>query len=248
MTARACLALVALTAACRFNPTIHDGEFRCGAGMSCPAGQSCGSDGICRIGGALGDASVSPDAAPSCTPLLCETQNKNCGQYFNGCETVSCGTCELGTCAGGGMSNVCGTGGVCMPKTCADVGDRCGKISDGCTDVLDCRCTAPQVCGIYNSRCCTPVTCTAGECGRKPDGCGGIAICTGTCGTPQSCGGGGTANACGGGILSSCVPTTCVKQMKNCGKISDGCSDVLDCGTCMSPRECGGNGIANVCG
>jgi hypothetical protein len=44
-----------------------------------------------------------------------------------------------------------------------------------------------------------------------------------------------------------CVPTTCIIQGKNCGMISDGCNQVLDCGTCHPPLRCGVN-TANVCG
>jgi hypothetical protein len=44
-----------------------------------------------------------------------------------------------------------------------------------------------------------------------------------------------------------CMPTTCIIQGKNCGQISDGCNQVLDCGTCHPPLRCGVN-TANVCG
>jgi chitinase len=47
---------------------------------------------------------------------------------------------------------------------------------------------------------------------------------------------------------SSCTPTTCSAQGKNCGSISDGCSGTLNCGSCTSPQTCGGGGTANVCG
>ncbi len=46
---------------------------------------------------------------------------------------------------------------------------------------------------------------------------------------------------------TSCVPTTCAAQGKNCGVISDGCGGTLVCGACASPEICGGNGVANVC-
>jgi chitinase len=47
---------------------------------------------------------------------------------------------------------------------------------------------------------------------------------------------------------SSCTPTTCAAQGKNCGSISDGCGGTLSCGGCTSPQTCGGGGTANVCG
>ncbi|HSQ67924.1 MAG TPA: hypothetical protein VLM85_32160 [Polyangiaceae bacterium] len=47
---------------------------------------------------------------------------------------------------------------------------------------------------------------------------------------------------------STCTPTTCAAQGKNCGTISDGCGGTLSCGTCTSPQTCGGGGTPNVCG
>src|SRR3989442_7126848 len=42
---------------------------------------------------------------------------------------------------------------------------------------------------------------------------------------------------------SSCTPTTCSAQGKNCGSISDGCGGTLNCGTCPAGQAC----ISNVC-
>ena len=47
---------------------------------------------------------------------------------------------------------------------------------------------------------------------------------------------------------STCTPTTCAAQGKNCGSISNGCGGTLSCGNCTSPQTCGGGGTANVCG
>jgi poly(3-hydroxybutyrate) depolymerase len=46
----------------------------------------------------------------------------------------------------------------------------------------------------------------------------------------------------------TCTPTSCAEQGKNCGTISDRCSDTLSCGSCAAPETCGGGGVANVCG
>jgi hypothetical protein len=59
------------------------------------------------------------------------------------------------------------------------------------------------------------------------------------------------ALGCGGKSSESgspCMPTTCLAQAKNCGTISDGCSAVLNCGTCTGSETCGGGQVANVCG
>jgi hypothetical protein len=47
---------------------------------------------------------------------------------------------------------------------------------------------------------------------------------------------------------SPCTPTTCAAQGKNCGSISDGCGETLQCGTCPASQVCGTGGAANVCG
>jgi hypothetical protein len=48
--------------------------------------------------------------------------------------------------------------------------------------------------------------------------------------------------------VSTCVPTTCAAQGKNCGVISNGCGGTLpSCGTCTAPQTCGAV-TANVCG
>jgi hypothetical protein len=51
---------------------------------------------------------------------------------------------------------------------------------------------------------------------------------------------------CAGG----CTPTTCQQQSVNCGQISDGCNNILQCGDCIPPEHCGGagnHGTPNVC-
>src|SRR5262249_57345686 len=46
---------------------------------------------------------------------------------------------------------------------------------------------------------------------------------------------------------TTCTPTTCAAQGKNCGTIADGCGGTLTCGSCTAPQTCGGRGVANVC-
>jgi hypothetical protein len=48
----------------------------------------------------------------------------------------------------------------------------------------------------------------------------------------------------------ACTPTTCQALGKNCGQVFDGCSAMLNCGTCIPPQMCGGHGgsgTPNVC-
>ncbi|HEY8077846.1 MAG TPA: hypothetical protein VIF62_27155 [Labilithrix sp.] len=65
----------------------------------------------------------------------------------------------------------------CTPKTCEDLGGKCGDHDDGCGGTVSCGACKPA---------CTPKTCAqlGKTCGTAPDGCGGTASC-GTC--PSSC-------------------------------------------------------------
>jgi hypothetical protein len=55
------------------------------------------------------------------------------------------------------------------------------------------------------------------------------------------------ALSCKPQCASTCMPTTCMAQGKDCGSISDGCNMVLDCGPCHPPLRCGAT-TPNVCG
>ena len=44
-----------------------------------------------------------------------------------------------------------------------------------------------------------------------------------------------------------CTPQTCAALKYDCGPISDGCGNVIQCGTCTSPDYCGGGGYSK-CG
>jgi hypothetical protein len=55
---------------------------------------------------------------------------------------------------------------------------------------------------------------------------------------PSTC-----TDACSTGGGTTCTPTTCAAQGKNCGTIADGCGGTLSCGTCAAGQTCS----ANVC-
>jgi hypothetical protein len=83
------------------------------------------------------------------------------------------------------------------------------------------------------------------------DGCGGVLDC-GTCPAGQICGGGcvgAKPNVCGS---NGCCPKTCQELGFNCGMAGDGCSGVINCGTCPAGGPCGpqvcGYNQPNVCG
>jgi hypothetical protein len=204
----------------------------------------------------------------TCAPKTCAQLGFDCGPQGDGCGgLLQCGSCPADQFCGGGGSSKCGSGvvpdgGLCSPKSCADLGAQCGQQGDGCGRVIDCgTCAAPAYCGGGGTnRCglggpdggtaCVPTTCPqlGAGCGVQGNGCGGMLDC-GTCTAPAFCGGKG-ANQCGLGSTdggSLCVPKTCAQLGATCGAQGDGCGGTLACGTCASPAYCGGNG-ANKCG
>ncbi|MGZ3419958.1 MAG: hypothetical protein ACXVEE_18930 [Polyangiales bacterium] len=182
-------------------------------------------DGSLGEGGGI-DLDGGLDGGEPCKPRTCADVGANCGPVADGCGglTADCGSCPAGqVCGGGGTPSVCGTtvgdGGGCVPQDCAKAGANCGPIGDGCGSSIDC----------------------------------------GTCAAGLSCGGGGTPSVCGvkyvpadGGMLGdggTCIKKTCADYPGvNCGYLSDGCGDVVNCGTCTVAGEICGGIKANECG
>ena len=149
-----------------------------------------------------------------------------------------------------------GSFGVCVPKTCTELGANCGPMGDGCGAAIQCGgCKSPASCGGGgtpsncggNNNCVPATACPAGvNCGPVSDGCGGLVQC-GDCTMPgQTCGGGGTPSVCGGN--THCVTITCASKNVNCGPIGDGCGGIVQCGNCTAPQTCGGGGVPGQCG
>lgn len=156
----------------------------------------------------------------------------------------------------------------CKKLTCGDVKANCGLIGDGCGGIVDCGgCTDGQTCGGGGtpSQCgapsCTKLTCADLDqnCGAAGDGCGGTIASCGTCSAGEYCGGGGPSK-CGSKLVggadagadggAGCTPLTCADVGANCGPISDGCGDLIQCGTCNAAagESCGGAGVPSQCG
>lgn len=84
---------------------------------SCVSPATCGGGGmpnVCGVppgsdaGAPGGDGGTSTDAG-ACVPETCAAFGYNCGLVGDGCGgTLNCGTCDTGTCGGGGMPNRCG--------------------------------------------------------------------------------------------------------------------------------------------
>jgi hypothetical protein len=230
----------------------------CGALLTCatcPTGQSC-----------VYNQCVSPDGG-ACTPLTCANfPSTTCGEQGDGCggQTAFCNPCTSpATCGGGGVPNQCGypDSGSCTPLTCTDFpATTCGPQADGCGGVTAfCNpCALPATCGgggvanqcgYPDGGSCVPQTCQQQNigCGPAGDGCGNVLQC-GTCSAPQTCGGGGVPSQCGHADSGSCVPLTCAQQNVSCGPVGDGCGNLIQCGSCVSPQTCGGGGTPGVCG
>ena len=134
-----------------------------------------GSGGNGGGGGSNGNGTATVAAAVAAAALACPpaapTSARCAARITDGCGgTLACGDCGSGQTCGGGGPNRCGTD-ACVPQTCAQLNNACGKVSDGCAGVIDCGACA-----------CTPTTCAAQpvSCGNVPDGCGHTLDC-GTC-------------------------------------------------------------------
>ncbi|MBI2390123.1 MAG: hypothetical protein HYV09_11095 [Deltaproteobacteria bacterium] len=203
-----------------------------------------------------------------CVPKTCTDLGVNCGPAADGCGGIieSCGTCTAPEFCGGGGASKCGAGdaGSCTPKTCTELGAKCGKQGDGCGSLIDCgTCVAPETCGgggVPNvcgmggpgpdGGACVPKTCAAMgfDCGPVADGCGGLVTC-GTCASGTICGVAGKPNVCGVPPPAPCAKKTCADVGANCGPVSDGCGGLTaSCGTCSGTETCGGGGVPSKCG
>ncbi len=49
------------------------------------------------------------------------------------------------------------------------------------------------------------------------------------------------------GPTPMCTPRTCAQQMIDCGPAGDGCGNLLQCGTCVAPQQCGAGGTPGQC-
>jgi hypothetical protein len=213
------------------------------AGTNCPSGfcangQSCG---VCNN-------ECSPAGATSCSWGELYT----CIEDTNGCTSWSAPvTCSEGFCrdatACGSCNDTCSTSGAreCVSgsvRTCTSDANGCLAWStwSACSDGF---CANATTCGTCYHQCTTvgATECFSGQlrtCVADANGCrswSSYVPCTsGFCANATTCG--------------TCTPTTCAAEGKNCGTIADGCGGTLACGSCDEFSECGGGGVANVCG
>jgi hypothetical protein len=246
--------------------TCAEQKIFCGqAGNGCGGTLDCGGcdAGTCGGSGTPDVCGVPPNL---CVPETCSSLKVSCGPAGNGCGGVidgGCGSCNTGTCGGGGTPGVCGGSNACVPKSCPDAGG-CGPMADGCNNLLQCgTCTGPATCGgagipnvcgsteadggsLLPDGGCRPLTCAQQGifCGPAGNGCGGTLDCGGC--DAGTCGGSGTPNVCGV-PPDLCVSMTCASQHLSCGPAGDGCGNVIQCGGCDA-GSCGGAGVTGQCG
>lgn len=206
--------------------------------ICCTDGTECSCSGdVCTCDDST-TTTTTTEAPCSCVEKACGDSD-GCGGFCQGpcpddgqtcqdgqcvCDPESCsGCCSGSACLAGTDLGFCGTGGVdCF--ACAS-GQRCLEGA--------CVCDATSCGGC----CSSGGTCLAGTdsgaCGTDGEDC---VECTGV----DSCGGSGTAGVCG------CTELTC--QPGQCGFVSDGCGDFINCGGCTGFDTCGGGGTDNICG
>jgi hypothetical protein len=173
-----------------------------------------------------------------------------CGPVIDHCTgtVYQCGGCSDGL--------VCDlTEHTCIvPKvTCADLGAECGRIRNSCGERLDCgECPDGEECDPDSNTCVacdTSVTCAdlGYECGEAWLGCGPKTNKT-DCGTCDEGGCNETYHVC----EPECTPELsdeeiCEAADAECGRVSNGCQGLADCGDCPEGLACGILGVANRC-
>ena len=202
-------------------------ELVCSHNSDCPGSQVCGVDNQCRD--------------------QCESDR----------DCVSGQVCAEATCAEPKELNAAGR----LPVASAGAGGD--ESASGLPCSYNSDCVAPLLCrsGMCGVECKADVDCSEGHScldsrcvvnGSAADNGGEAGVSGLSAGGGSGASGGSSGGASGndGGKAGSggCVPTSCSAESKNCGVISDGCGQTLDCGACSTGKTCGGGGIANVCG
>jgi hypothetical protein len=206
-------------------------------GMGCPTGTTCGGGGV--------------PGQCGCRKATCQELNARCGTVSDGCGgTLDCTAATGGGCGAGQecdtATNQCFIPN-CTPLTCAQLGNPCGLVSDGCGRTIACsQCPSGQLCDAVTNTCLAhagdgapnfglpSAACGERVCGRMVDACGYAH----DCGSSSACGGG---TVCKDNQCTACTPLT-VCPPRRCGAISNGCGGTLVCGNgAQSPA------FADVC-
>ena len=200
-------------------------------------GQRLGSGGATAGGGGNGGAvgTGSGCVGPGCAVDCGDTPKPGCACEVEG-QHLLCGKAEATLSNGENEQTVCGKG----VSTCTNgVWGAC-QINNSVTLIPD----APD--GFYAKTLGGPSTCASNPCDPT---------CQDFVDTPSGLADAGTGITVGDAGLTlpgdggaQCVKKTCADLGYNCGPASDGCGNLLQCGTCTSPATCGGGGVPSKCG
>ena len=238
------------------------GEDPCGGSCgTCPGSETCQYGQCIPVSDKCGDSNCSPPGETKCScPQDCGSPcgDKKCGS--SGCGW-SCGSCQASytcsngdcvkdcdsicsgkcgsyqgcTCGGCPGGQTCHNSSCCTPKTCNQLGKKCGTWSNGCGGQVNCpSCNSGYYCG--NGLC--KKKCGNGLCDAGESECN----CPGDCGVPcagKKCGDDGCGGSCGSCLSGySCISGTC---SKNCGNGSCGVGE--NCGNCPADCKCAGSKV-----
>jgi hypothetical protein len=216
------------------------GTLNIGCGMT----QDCGTcdtinNKVCGHGGVA-------NVCATCTPTrTCANPDPNasgeaaweCGDLFDGCKNVRCGSCPSGEYCNNHACDPCPT----MAQVCT--AGVCGAVNTACGVIMCPGCPGGEGCGVGGvaNRCgpCPMDLCVGKNCGtRQVPGCDPVTCGPSTCATGQSCGGGGVANVCG-----ACTPRANACGARVCGTVSNGCT-TESCGqACAAGERCINDGM-----
>jgi len=202
---------------------------------------------------------------PAGTSSDCLAMGIACGKAWLGCGATTnltdCGGCPSGQVCNPSF-NVCEplpvvSGGACVVLTkaqaCADRGNQCGFVTDGCGGIVNCGdCAMGQECGTVGvaNRCNKAQNTTCADqgrvCGSAVDLCG-LSVSCGSCPAGQTCNPRGTCDA----VDAGCQAKACADLPGICGwKVPDGCGGSLNCYDCwVNNQVCGPltDGVGQCC-
>ena len=217
---------------------------------------------ISASSGAPGQAPVTTPltVTAGCSPKTClevrggTEHGGPCGSIPDGCGgNLQCG-CDFGeTCGGGGVAGQCGTApSVGVSGLSLNPSSVTGGSSSTGTVTLNMAAPSGGV-GVFLSSSAAAATVPGSVVVPQGQTSASFTVSTAAVSATNFVTISATSNGSASAVLtvnpaSSCTPTTCAAQGKNCGTISNGCGGTLTCGSCTAPQTCGGGGVANLCG
>ncbi|MBK8482735.1 MAG: hypothetical protein IPL40_16480 [Proteobacteria bacterium] len=202
------------------------------------------------------DSSFLPDLAlermddgGACVPKYTEC-GQLCGPVYDRCSdrTLQCGGCAIGK-----VCNLVSHECVTPLITCPQLGAECGELRNSCGLFKDCgTCPAGKTCNANTHKCeSCPTTLKCAdlgfECGQVWLGCGAKTTTTDCGSCPASAVCNTTLHVCEPRCTPAPKAEICAARGAECDPVSDGCGNMVNCGTCPAGQQCGISGIGNRC-